>query len=270
MIVESYEDVISLSGALRSNFWDTLHTAISLTLKRHPAGVIIDCSGLSEITPVGAQTFRDVLEFIHNHDARVIVAAVPPKVLEVLRAAPEVRSRLAIADSVEEARRSLDLMTGDQGKQRGKRAAEIENKFVVCLTGEELDAEGLRLAVQLGEARSAELHLVYIVLVPRDLPLTAPLPREEGLASAAMDKAKTILDRAIRYVPHVERGRDVASALQEFIEGLRGSLLVLPLSSAASEIEANAKLVKSVLTKIRQEVIFVRAPGNNGANGKAQ
>src|SRR4051794_2917253 len=105
MIVESYEDVIILSGALRSNYWETLHTAISLTLKRHPSGVIIDCSGLTEATPEGAETFRDVMEYIHGHDARVIVAAVPSKVYEVLRTVPEVRSQLAITESVEEARK---------------------------------------------------------------------------------------------------------------------------------------------------------------------
>src|SRR5436853_3309421 len=114
VIVESYEDVIVLSGALRSNFWETLHTAISLTLKRHPSGVIIDCSGLVEATPEGAETFRDAMEFIHQHDARVIVAAVPPNILQVLRTVPDVRSQLAVADSVEAARHSLDLITEEK------------------------------------------------------------------------------------------------------------------------------------------------------------
>ena len=267
MIVESYEDVISLSGALRSNFWDTLHTAISLTLKRHPAGVIIDCSGLTEVTAAGAQTFRDVMEFIHNHDARVIVAGVPPKVLDVLRSVPEVRSQLAIAASVEEARHSLDLLGTEESKPARKRAVELENKFVVLISGEDLDNEALRLAVQLGEAREAELHLVYIVLVPRDLPLNAPLAREENLASASMDKAKAFLDRSIRFVPHVERGRDLVSSLEAFIDEIKGSLLVIPLSIASSNVEASAKLVKSLLTKIHSEVIFVRPKSANGSNG---
>ena len=108
MIVESYEDVIVISGALRSNFWETIHTAISLMLKRHPTGVILDCSGITEVNTAGADTFRDVMSFIHDQDARVIVTAVPPQVMEVLRTVPEVRSQLAVAKTVEEARRSLD------------------------------------------------------------------------------------------------------------------------------------------------------------------
>jgi anti-anti-sigma regulatory factor len=266
MIVESYEDVISLSGALRSNFWDTLHTAISLTLKRHPSGVILDCSGLTEVTPAGGQTFRDVMEFIHNHDARVIVAAVPPKVLEVLRSVSEVRSQIALADSVEDARRSLDLLAESAGKPGRRRPIERQSKIVVCITGEDIDAEALHLAVQLGEAREAELHLVFIVLVPRDLPLTAPLAREERTATEAIDKAKAVLDKTIRFVPHVERGRDLASALHDLIEETKASLLVLPLSPASSEVDNNARMMKSVLTKIREEVIFVRTPCEK-ANG---
>lgn len=260
MIVESYEDVISLSGALRSNFWDTLHTAISLTLKRHPTGVIIDCSGLTEVTPEGAQTFRDVMEFIHNHDARVIVAAVPPHVLEVLRQVPEVRSQLAISDSVEEARRSLDLIQETDNRPRRRPGGNGGAKFVVWLSGDSMDAEALKVAVQLGDAREAELHLVYVVLVPRDLPLTAPLPKEEGLATSAIDKAKPLLDKHVRYVPHVERGRDVASALEDFVEEIHASLVIIPLSSAASDVETSARLVKSVLTRIGEEVVFVRVP----------
>src|SRR5688500_219102 len=114
MIVESYEDVIVVSGALRSNFWETIHTAISLMLKRHPTGVIIDCSGISEVTPEGADTFRDIMAFIHEHDARIIVAGVPVQVMEVLKSVPEVRSQLAVAKSVEEARRSLDLLVEEE------------------------------------------------------------------------------------------------------------------------------------------------------------
>jgi len=267
VIVESYEDVISLSGALRSNFWDTLHTAISLTLKRHPAGVIIDCSGLTEVTPAGGQTFRDVMEFIHNHDARVIVAAVPPKVLETMKTVPEVRSQLAIANSVDEARRSLDLLANEQTRPGRKRLPETENKFVVHITGEPLDREALRVAAQLADARVAELHLVYTVLVPRDLPLNAPLAKEEAGAATAIEQAKVVLDRSVRYVCHVERGRDLASALHDIIDELKASVLVLPLSTSAADADNNTKLIKSVLTKIQSEVIFVRSPGANGTNG---
>ena len=115
MIVESYEDVIVLSGELRSNFWETIHTAIALTLKRHPTGVIIDCSGITLMTPEGGETFHDAIDFVAEHDrARIVVAGVSKSVLEVLRSVPEVRSQLPVAESVEDARRSLDLLVEDE------------------------------------------------------------------------------------------------------------------------------------------------------------
>jgi len=53
-------------------------------------------------------------------------------------------------------------------------------------------------------------------------------------------------------------------ALQVFIEGFGGLFCVRPLFAAGSEIEGNGKLVKSVLTKIGQEVIFVGGGGGTG------
>src|SRR5947207_872967 len=115
MIVESYEDVVILSGPLRSNFWETIHTAIALTLKRHPTGVIIDCSGITELTPEGAETFQDAIQFVKEHErARIVVAAVSPQAMEVLRHVPEVRSQLPVVATVEEARRSLDLLLKEE------------------------------------------------------------------------------------------------------------------------------------------------------------
>ena len=257
MIVESYEDTIILSGSLRSNYWETLHTAISLMLKRHPSGVIIDCSALSEATPLGAQTFRDVMEFIHNHDARVLVAAVPAHIREVLKSVTEVRSQLAIADTVEEARHSLDLLVEEKPSKR-RHSNGGGSKIVVCLTGEEIDKEALHIASQLAEARGSVLHLVYVVVVPRDLPLTAPLPKEEGYATTAIDKARTLIDKHISYEPHIERGRDVPSALEDLIAETKCGLVVMPIPTSTNDGDGNAKLIKSVLSKIPQEVILVR------------
>lgn len=259
MIVESYEDVIVLSGALRSNFWETLHTAISLMLKRHPSGVIIDCSGLTDATPEGAQTFRDVMEFIHNHDARVIVASVPQNVLDVLKSVPQVRSQLAIAESVEQARKSLDLLVETRpAKRRG--VGPSETRIVLLLSSEGPDKQACTLAAQLAEARDAEIHLVCIVIVPRELPLTAPLSKEEAAASRAIELARGSFDRQMKVTPHLERGRDIASTLQDFLEETPAELVVLPMVLGPNQPEGPAKTIGSILQRVTQEVILVRGP----------
>lgn len=256
MIVESYEDVIVLSGVLRSNYWETLHTAISLTLKRHPSGVIIDCSGLTEATAEGVGTFRDVMEFIRGQEARLILASVPEHILEVLRSVPEVRSQLAIAESTDDARRSLDLL---QHKPTGRKkaAAQTASKLAVVLIGGDADRETLNLASQIAEAREAEMHLIFVVLVPRDLPLTAPMPKEEGQAAAAIDFARATVDRK-NVVPHIERGRDLASTIESFLLALKGTIVVLPVTNGQVEMEGWAKLFRTLVTRLSQEVVFVK------------
>ena len=257
MIVESYEDVIVLSGQLRTNLWDTVHTAISLTLKRHPSGVIIDCSGLTNATPEGAETFRDILEFTKNQEARVIVAAVPNNILEVLRSVSEVRSRLAIAKSVEDARASLDLVV-DNGKGRKKGATEKTSSILLCLSGKDVDKEALEVAAQLAEAREADLHLVYIVVVPRELPLTSPLPKEEALASKALEICCLKSDRHVRIIPHLERGRDVLSTIESYLHANKISLLVIPITAQPADPDARAAFLKSAIQRIPQQIVIVR------------
>ncbi len=264
MIIESYEDVIILSGALRSNFWETIHTAISLTLKRHPSGVIIDCSGLTEATAAGAETFRDAMEFIANHhDSRIIVAAVPPAVMEVLRNVPEVRSQLAVAASVEEARHSIDLLhlDEDQPKQKQKKVGNA-TKLIVCLytgTSVKEDNSAMSVASRIADSGPTEVHLICLLLVPRHLPLQSPLHQQEESASDAVDRAvKFFQARNVSHVAHVERARDVASGLQQVLDEVDAPLIVLPLIHDSLKKDDNLKLVESVIGKIERTVVFVR------------
>lgn len=262
MIVESYEDVLVVSGALRSNFWDTIHTAISLLLKRHPSGVIIDCSGITECTAKGAETFRDAMEFIESHDARIIVAAVPEAVREAIKSVPHVRSQLPIAASVEEARKSLDLSAEDEDHRSRKRTDSHRPKVLCCLatgTSNTTDDAAMRLASQLALALDTEIILVCVLVVPRDLPLQAPLAKNEESTARAIERAHAFFDgKEQLHDTRILRGREVASTIAEVIEEVSISHIILPLNDDLQEADNDAKLVKSVLTKIRSEIIFVR------------
>lgn len=265
MIVESYQDVIILSGHLKSNHWETIHTAIALTLKRHTTGVIIDCSGLIEITPAGAETFHDALDFIKSHDARIIVAAVPPNIMEVLKQVPDVRSQLAVSPSVEEARRSLDLLWEDpDAVKKKKKPAVQENsrKIIVCLydgTSVEEDNAAMRVASQMADSEASVIHLVCCLLVSRDLPLQSAIPEQEASAANAIDRAKQFFD--IRNIPHfdkIERGRDVASALVEANNDIGASVFILPVIGDPMKSEEMHKIIKTVFSKMKGDVVFVR------------
>lgn len=260
MIVESYEDVIVLSGALRSNFWETVHTAISLLLKRHPTGVIIDCSGITEVTHEGADTFRDILAYIEEHDARIIVAAVPPDAMDVLKSVPEVRSQLAVAASVEEARRSLDLLYTDVPAKRQKGiAVAVSRKLVVCLRGQGADQDALELVSEIADTIHAAIHVVYVVQVPRDLPIQSPLPKEEEAAYHVLAAAQGYLTtRKVAHTEHIERARDMAAAVNQVLAEVDASHVVLPLSPDENDLDDQAQLVKTILKRVPKTVVFVR------------
>jgi anti-anti-sigma regulatory factor len=107
MIIHENGDVIALKGSLDTNQWPALRSVVSLRLKEHPSGVILDGSSLTDITEAGAHTFLDASNFIQAHHARVVVSGLPDNILEAIRRIPGVRSQLPLASSVEEARASL-------------------------------------------------------------------------------------------------------------------------------------------------------------------
>lgn len=265
MIVESYEDVIVLSGSLDSNHWETIHTAISLTLRRHPSGVIIDCAGMTRMSAAGAETFHDAMDFIKDHDARIILAAVPDQIMEVLKTVPEVRSQLPVVATVEAARKSLDLghdVDESHGKKRKKLvAAENARKVIVCLytgTSIEEDDSAMRAASMIADSFPSEIHLICVLIVPRHLPLQAPLAESEQSAAHAMDRAKQFFDqRNLPHIDRIERARDVASALTEVLEDIEAISIVLPLSKDPMKAENNLTVVRSVTNKIDRQVMFV-------------
>lgn len=270
MIVESYGDVIVLTGALRSNFWETIHTAISLTLKRHPTGVIIDCSGITEISEDGAETFHDAIEYVTEQErSRIVVAAVPQHVLDVLRSVPEVRSQLPIAKSVEDARRSLDLLleTDDEPKKKRRRDAEFreyQRTVVAIVCGDDSDVELLKVVREFASTNPVKVVVLFPIVVPRNLPLQAPMPEQETLATKAIEAAKTALTEIrIAHEARVEHARDLPTLIHEVAEAADAAYVMFAFSYRTPEkIEEGVKLVGAILQKVTRPILFVRGSTN--------
>lgn len=266
MIVESYQDVIILSGALRSNHWETIHTAVSLTLDRYPTGVIIDCSGLTECTLLGADTFRSAHEFIQDHDSRVIVAAVPKQVMDVLKEVPDVRSQLSVADSVELARASLNVLNEhvDQEelenlKIKKEKHLAHEGVIALVLTLTPRDEYLVKYTANLCDTLHAGIRLIAPIIVPRELPIQAPLPQEEKVAAEAVKRAYAQAQGLKVWAEKdIARARDLGSAIEESLEGEDVLQVIVGLSCEADDVDDNCKLVKSVLTKVSAPISFVR------------
>ncbi len=269
MIVESYEDVVVLSGPLRSNFWEAIHTAISLTLKRHPTGVIIDCSGITELTPDGAETFHDAIEFVQEHErARIMVAAVPEHVMAVLRHVPEVRSQLPVAATVAEARKSLDVLQEEEEESARKRkrrepSRAFDRHIVAVISGDESDDQMFAVTKELVETLPAKVVLLYAIVVPRELPLAAPMPKEEEYAAVVLESGKArLIEKGIPCEVRLERTRDIPSILQEVSTEYDAAHVIVGLASDMKGGDEYLKILKAVIERVKKPLMIVRGPRN--------
>ncbi len=258
MIIEAREDVVQLEGELDKNLWPTIQAAANLLLRHHVEGIIVDGSGLTGCSAEGANTFRDAMDFIARYRARIVVCALPENVLDAVRAVPGVRSRLPVTATLEEARASLKL-SGASGVRAQGGANTPQNILVPLLRPDHTEAASA-LACRLARAASkadgtqkSRLHLVYILEVPRHLPLTGPLPEEEALAShalaAAADAARC---EGVTANPVVTRTRDAGEEIVTQASALEASLIVLAYQPSD---DPDDTLVQRVI-----RTVFDRAP----------
>ncbi len=254
MIVEARNDTVNLLGALTRNHWQTIKAAANLLLKRHPAGIIINCAGITECTEEGAETFADAQAYIQKHGARIVLCDIPEHVMEVLRRVPGVRSQLPVACTMAQARASLGLPSAYE-------TAEASTEKIVLLpVWEGMNVQyAAKHALHLARDEHAVLHVVYILLVPQKLALTTPMPEQEERAQRTLAELEEMAKRArVKVEKRVERCRDLARGVVTAAEQERASQLIVALTpgDAAS---ANGFL-NTVLQKAPCEVMVVRAP----------
>ena len=241
MIIEARGDVVKLEGALEKNYWPTIQAAANLLLRQHPQGILLDGSEIRSINPAGAKTFGDAMDYIERYKARIVVCSLPEPVMEAARTVPGVRSRLPVAGTLEEGRRSLALSRAGAARPSGRRRT-LQDILVPLLRAEDPETTAT-LACRLAkpEGQAAHLHLAYILEVPRHLPLNAPLPEEEATAGQALDAAEDWVRRqGLTPVPHVRRARDAGEEIVQQATELGVNIIVLAYSPAPDEDDSHA------------------------------
>lgn len=259
MIVESIGDVIYLSGDLVSNQWRVIRTAANLILKRHPHGVIVDCGSLESCTAEGAESFYDMMHFIERRKARIIVANLPAVVKAALAHVPEVRSRLAVAANVDEARRSLELthnsIIDQSARGRGS------GLLILALSGGRADGHAIAVATAIAQMRSLKVVALFPILVPQALPADTPMPDAEALADRSLKVAhEAFRSKQIPVNLTIERARSLASAVDSVAKEMDERTAVIALPDENARTGEPTKTATSMLEKIGSEVILVRPP----------
>lgn len=137
---------------------------------------------------------------------------------------------------------------------RERRTKRIAFPFV----GEALSDRALEASLRLARAENATLVPVYLVTVPRQMPLDSPMPRE---CESALPLLDAIEHRAAKLnVPvdtRIERGRDNRHALQLLMEHEDYERIVIPAASNGSDGFA-AEDVAWLLERAPEEVVVLR------------
>ncbi|HEY3266157.1 MAG TPA: universal stress protein [Armatimonadota bacterium] len=253
MIVEARDDTVRLYGDLRENQWLTIKAVTNLLLRKHPHGIIIDCTHLNDVTSDGAETFMDAIRWIEAANARIVVAQLPEPVLATLKTVPGLRSRLPISANVDEARRSMQISGTTDVTTAGGRGILVPLLFPAAAE------HAASTACRLGREAKSDIHLAYLLSVPRTMPLNTPLPEEEARAQALLDACEAVVKRyGLRAFRHIQRSRDRNEAVLHLVEALKISTLILSRPPDADR--GGEDPTETVLRRAQCEVIIDQMP----------
>ena len=270
MIIQTKEDIVTLSGSLNKNLWMTIRAAANLLLTKHPEGLIIDCVGLTDISENGAKTFLEAMRDIEGAHSRIMVVNLPRQVLQVCKTVPGVRSQLPIADSIEEARASLGMITQGVTEKKSFMATESAKtgRVIVVPLLTDLDLTyGATLAARIAQREPAEVRLVSFIEVPRSQPLNSPLLEEEQVARLVLDQAvQSAKKLGVTPSAMVERVRDSSDGILATIKNCNADMVVIgavnePLGAEGHDLFH--EIVDCLLHRAPCEVIIGRQKIND-------
>jgi CIC family chloride channel protein len=181
---------------------------------------------------------------------------VPQDVLNAMRAVPGASSQLPVARGADEARSSFRLLHGKSPLTNAGQTA-----ILVPLLGPG-DAEcAVPLACRLAPRERALIHLLYVVPVPRALPLGAPLGDLECLVEAELTRGEAIArQKNIPAYRHIEQTRMISDAILNSARRLAAPVIVMGLRDLDESDQSERE--ETVLTLLRLapcEVVIARA-----------
>jgi len=151
----------------------------------------------------------------------------------------------AVSADVAKARRSLDSAT----------------LILVPTVGTPYARRGVELACRLAQEQRAEILLVYVVEVPRTLPLGAALPQAEQEAEAALATANEVV--VLHHLPvntYVQRAREAGEGIISAAKDHRADLIVMGIGSRAQAAHLWGRTADALLHRAPCEVIFDKLP----------
>lgn len=144
-----------------------------------------------------------------------------------------------------------------------RRSVGALRSILVPTVGAPHSDRGVELACRLGAEQKADVHVVYIIEVPRTLPLGASLPAAEAAAQEALAKAEQIVRmRGLTPVAHIERAREAAQGIIRAARENDADVIVLGLRANVGPAEALlGRTADALLRHAPCEVVVDKMPG---------
>jgi APA family basic amino acid/polyamine antiporter len=149
----------------------------------------------------------------------------------------------------------------------GVAEVEYESVLVAIDDGDPFSQETMATAVKLAAKRRRAIHVAAIMTVPSNLPLDAPLERQEGEAQSKIEQAKLVggglrVDGHVHPVRPNQAGRSIADEARE----MKASAIVMGLRYRNGQ-PLYGKTLQTVLADRPCRVILVGEPGRARAGG---
>ncbi|MBI3989918.1 MAG: universal stress protein [candidate division NC10 bacterium] len=111
---------------------------------------------------------------------------------------------------------------------KARRSVDALKLILVPTVGAPYAEHAVELACRLGQEQKAEIALIYVVEVPRTLPLSTPLPQIEAMAQDALARGQAIV--ALHGLPsaaRIERAREAGERILHVAQDLDADVIVL-------------------------------------------
>jgi len=151
----------------------------------------------------------------------------------------------AVSAEVAKARRSLDTV----------------RLILVPTTAADYSERGVELACRLAQEHGAEILLVYVIEVPRTLPLGAALEKAEQEAKAALDTAQGVV--VLHNLPVnalVQRAREAGDGIISAAKDHRADLIVVGIGPRRGTPRLWGRTAETLLHRAPCEVVFDKLP----------
>jgi nucleotide-binding universal stress UspA family protein len=125
-----------------------------------------------------------------------------------------------------------------QAAESAREAVGALRRILVPTTGADYSERSVELACRIGLSQRASINLLYVLVVPRSMPMGTPLPEEEGKAKNALARAESIVrSHGLDCTVAVERSRNAGEGIIQRAKTQQPDLIVIGMRPIYGENE---------------------------------